>query len=510
MSAPGLTYPTLTFMLALGTAAGVVAAQRRLRLPQRLAVATVAFVVTSAMVQSLLVYANTTWNSVRTVVPAAWASGVPPAFPPGDGPLWASIYPPLAYVFQLPLAWMPTPQSMVWAGQTLSVVLLAVPLGLMLHRWGTAGGALGAGVAWVAAAAAVFSLPGLASAALTVHVDAPATSMGLLATLAALHPARPLRSALLAGGLAAASVLCKQTMLPLVGLLVAVIAVGHGRQGVGVFLLGFAGTGVVLLGLLLTQMSPAGLWHNAFTVPSRHPWRDDTASPLMTATFAAFTSLWPLWLAAPVLGTLAWRGSSLPARPVAVLLLGAMALLPAGVAGYAKFGGHVNNFAPSGFFLLAAAMLLLSSVAVSRQGRLSPAGTVALVLAALASAHRLQEVYRRGPVIPLHDQAAELVRTAPGRIYLPWHPLAHFVVEGRLTHQSFGVLDREKAGEVVSDDWLRRYMPPDAEVLGFDYPPRLPPDPMADRLFERLRDEFPLPASVPGFPGWTFFARERP
>lgn len=507
MPPSGLSQLPLTLTVALVAAIAVALTSRKHPALPRLLLPPAAFLTTLALAQSLLVYANTTWNSVRAVVPVAMAHGVPPVFPPGEGPLWAAIYPPLAYVLQLPISLLPTPQSVVHAGQLHGLLLLALPLTFLLRQHGGPATSLAA----VIAAALVVHLPGLTGAALTVHVDPAAIAFALGACLPLLRPTLTPRAALLSGALTAASILCKQTMVPLAVLLPLVLALTGHRRPAAFFLLGLFAATAVLLAAFLSFLSPAGLWNNTFRVPSAHPWRDDTPTPLRHAAAKAFASLWTLWLIVPAL----WWARRFPpspvrpsARPHLLLLLAAVALLLTGIAGYAKFGGHLNNFAPTGFFLLAATMLLLSSLPSDRLARIVM--PLLLILASAAMLARLHDIHRLGPRPALHNEALALVRTAPGRIYLPWHPLAHFLAERRLTHQSFGVLDREMAGQPISDAWLWQYLPPDTELLGFDFPPRLPPDPMADRLFERLRPRFPLPAEVPGFPGWTFYAKEPP
>lgn len=509
MPPSGLSQLPLTLAVALVAAIAVALTSRKHPALPRLLLPPAVFLTTLALAQSLLVYANTTWNSVRAVVPVAMAHGVPPVFPPGEGPLWAAIYPPLAYVLQLPISLLPTPQSIVHAGQLHGLLLLALPLTLLLRQHGGPAMSLGA----VLAAAIVVHLPGLTGAALTVHVDPAAIAFALGACLPLLRPTLTPRAALLSGALTAASILCKQTMVPLAVLLPLVLALTGHRRPAAFFLLGLIAATAALLAAFLSFLSPAGLWNNTVLVPSNHPWRDDTPTPLLASTLRAFTSLWTLWLVLPILAVAA-RFAAPPQRPpsatppLLLLVLAALALLPTGIAGYAKFGGHLNNFAPTGFFLLAATMLLLSWLPSNRLTLV--AVPAFLLLATAASSSRLLDIHRLGPRPALHNNAFALVRTAPGRIFLPWHPLAHFLAERRLTHQSFGVLDREKAGQPVSDAWLWQYLPPEVELLGFDFPPRLPPDPMADHLYQRLGPAFPLPAGVPGFPGWTFYAKEPP
>jgi hypothetical protein len=468
-------------------------------------------------------YTSAAWNSARAVVPVALAHGVPPYFPPGEGPLWASIYPPMGYLLYTPIALLRTPTAVIQFGQVLNLLFLFVPLAVLLTR--SARTEEGRSPAFPIAVALLLCLTlatvqlGLSNATYIVHVDPPAIGLALAACVPLVSRTVTNRAIVMSAVLASASLFCKQTMLP-VGLVLPVyLAITSGRRAAGTFLAVFLGSSAVFAGVFLLLWSPSGMFNNLFLVPAAHPLRDDHPRPWVYAATEFYRSLGPLVPLAVLATAAAWVAlrkepvrNRLTACPAFLLLVVAAGLLPTSLAGFAKFGGFVNNFAASGYFLLAAfgsAMVLLLTWApqgnLARWAWVWRTSTVLLtvLICADVSQKRLADIKARPPRTSPHQTAFYALQAQPGRMYFPWLPLSHFLADGSLTHQSFGIWDREKAGQEVTDRWLWQYIPADAEVIAFDTPPVV----AQDRALQRLSETFSLPAEVPALRGWTAFAR---
>lgn len=516
---PLVALPLLFTLLLAVIAVGVTASLLRraeLDWPLKYALLLSVAVTTFAVVLTAHTYTNAVWNSARAVIPVSLVRGVPPYFPPGEGPLWASIYPPLAYVLYAPIAFAQTPANVIRLGQIMGFLFIWVPFVLLLIRASQPFASRDPGVI----AATVFGLSfatttlGLSNATFIVHVDPPAIGLALAACIPLLGVASPSRRALaLSAALAAASVFCKQTMLPVALAIPLYLALATTPRHALTFLGVFLATATALLAACLLAFSPSGMLNNILVVPASHPWRDDHPHPLLYASqrYLLEVGLFPLFAAAIV--GIDWRNlrplprlRRLAARPAFLLFFVGIALLPGSIAAFAKAGGFVNNFATSAYFFLAVFSLWPLSIGdvPNRLSRLLYA--LLLIVICIRPVNRLVEISNLPPRPNIHDAAYTALLDNPDRIYFPWLPLSHYLANRTLTHQSFGIQDRENARQGVSDAWLRQYIPPHTEVIAFD----TPPSPAQDRAFSRLAPEFPLPVTIPSLPGWPSFAKLPP
>jgi hypothetical protein len=440
------------------------------------------------------------WNSVRAAIPWQLAHGGRIYFRPGEGPLWCNIYPPLGFVLQMPVGLGRTPDQVIRIGQGISLAWIVGPMAFLAAR--LAPGAVTAAEraraalrGGVLALAAVTIVRPIADVATLVHVDGPALGLAVLAS--AVVMGNPPRWAWgWAGVLAAGSVGCKQTMIAVPVLLFIWAAATGGTRIAGRFAAGFAAAAAALCVGAAAAFGWDAMWYDIVTVPSRHEFPGGLADSVRAGLLEGNRLLAALSLPA-LAGVLFARGHRTSTTlPLAL----AAAQIPVSLLGFMKFGGGENNFAYAGIFLLAA----LVAVTSARGPCHRVATRVLLVLAALASARLLSNQEQSIVESPSpHRQAYDAIRTRPGALYFPWYPLSHLLAEGRETHQSWGVLDRQMAGEPMSDPWLAEYMPPDPRYLCYLSPPD-----RFELIYARLGPRYPRVAAVPGLPGWTCFARE--
>lgn len=494
---------------------------------EALVVLSLALATASAMKWGQL-QSNHVWSSVRAAMPVAMTRGIPPYFPPGQGPLWASIYPPLGYVLYLPIALGRTPQQVIYIGQWLGLAFLYLPLCWAMWR-SSAGIEVNPGNArrWAGILAGVAislaastTLPALFNATFTIHVDPPAVGLALAACVLVWKSGdNPpgLGALIFSAGLVAGSVYCKQTMLPVAAAISVWLAVKFPFRSAITWSTAFLVFAALGAGLCLLLLSTPGLINNCFTVPAAQGWRDESASPLLFAAGEMIRSLNPLpAISVALVGVavaLQPRASGFRrsfTEPSALLLLVGLAEIPAGLAGFAKVGGHNNNFFYTGYFLMACVTVLIARwLAHSGVGEVLPwrkwlvAGT--LLWAISLSLSRLEEASRLADVPDQQDQAYVAILRNPGRIYFPWHPLSHLMAENRLTHQSFGISDRVFAKQEVSDKWLLDYLPPKMEVIAWSTPPST-----SDFVYQRFKAEFTQRVEVPELPGWFCLSRPIP
>ena len=193
-------------------------------------------------------------------------------------------------------------------------------------------------------------------------------------------------------------------------------------------------------------------------------------------------------------------------HPRTLLLVVALALAVGGVMTRVKVGAGVNAHAFALFFLAicAAGALTDACAGADARRRTIAAGVLGCLLAGgiafgASSLARLPELLRTLPQNP-ETTGFELARSAPGAIYFPSHPLLTLYAEGRGSHVSYGVYDRDLAGHPVPLELFRAFTAPRLERVALwatsdDYILRRLPG------FTQAREYGP-------HPGWRLIERE--
>jgi hypothetical protein len=194
-------------------------------------------------------------------------------------------------------------------------------------------------------------------------------------------------------------------------------------------------------------------------------------------------------------------------NPWAMLLMVGLAEVPFSISGYIKMGGDVNSFSFALFFLCAANTLMLIKLANSPSDSVRHFSCASLLaLAGLLG-------WSEGPVIlrigasaaslSLAEQqvAYRFIRQNPEVAYFPNFPLAHLMAQGKLYHDTTGVIDRELAGLSINALQFQQYVP-NMEVVAFGNEGSLW---KGHDLMQEFMAAFDQKASLSELPGWTVY-----
>ncbi|WP_428940916.1 hypothetical protein [Fontivita pretiosa] len=524
-----------------------------------------ALALSAARVVALLPYApRDAWSCSRMTPGVAWAMGDRLYHPPGQGPLLVRMYGPVSAMVYAPTALLATPTVGVLAGAGINLALFAIPMVWFLRCSGMAATGERPDASFILVGAALFALfathvTKLLYTAAAVTVDAPA--IGLAACACAMlvrsaGSAAPLRSGLLVGALAAASLWSKQTLAPIVvALPVYVLLVGGWRWGWRCILGMVLAAGAISYALLLAFGVEAMLFHTLI-VPVRHPWQWpwlDKPHALLRAMRMIRADAMPalvllivglglrlLCAAAVRLGEARRPESTRHVRlsdriaawaranPWLVPALLAICVLPTTGLAYAKVLGRGNNAAATSYFLLlAACSAIITALQVCFRGSDASRDTGPAISASAAGDSAVVRPWARvlamsvclafvlgiaarprewlalprqfalwGELSSSHLQIAyQYARQHPGEVYIPQYPLATLFSEGRAYHYEPAIQDLHLAGLTLSPRQLDEGLPPRLRQI-------LVRDEIPAHLPVQLRQRFTRVDRPADMPGW--------
>ncbi len=468
--------------------------------------ATAAALILAFLVPRRLLEANRHWdyNAVRLARSFVLAAGEPLYAGPASGAILDTIYGPIGAVAYLPVTVLRAPAPAVLAGQVLAGLYVFLPAAWLLLRR-SRGRRLPALLAFLAFAALACGLRSLAYVSFTIHVDAPALGLGLLAVgaVSGARAARPRRWQI-AATLAVLAVWTKLVLLPLPAALALWAAWSGGRRRLATFLGYLALAAAAVSAVVIACFGPLdNLVLNLWTVPASHtlPGLSRLAAGVR-GLLVEEAAAWILWLAAAGLRWLG--GGDLRRDPVWAFGLTALLTAPLAVMARLKIGGDVNAHAYVSIFLVTGALLSLAGSAP----RLAAARRLLAILAPAASALLLavrppETLAGRTatPAPPPHQLAWEYATRHPGEVYFPRLTLASLLAEGRVYHQMPGLVDRRIAGIPTSRRHLLAHLPERLEAVAFY------DNAFRCRPAELGLPEFSRPTRDPELPGFIVFRR---
>lgn len=442
-------------------------------------VAVAASLVAACVAARVLLAPQWDWNAARLMFAFALARGFDIYPTAGSEPAVGCIYGPVFPVAYLPATLLDSPTLAVLAATLLAVGMSVGPALAFLRSCAPADRLRWLG--FVALVGTCLGAPPLRYSTFSVHADAPA--LGLLTGAAALWLRAASRQStyLPAAFLVALALWCKQIVapaalgLPLWSLLVS------GRRSALRGCTALSVAGLVVSAIAIVVFGLPDLLFNLITLPGATPWYGSgTRLQRLGPVVRDYAIVVLPWLAALVtFAALHWRG--LPAAPTAwrswlqhhpwvLLALLSAVLAPASVLAKARFGGGVNSWTPSLYFLvLACFCAVLGSTRTNGNQAVAPwAARCARVLtlvytvgvaARVALGGDLQDWQRhetRHPFANPQQQAHDFLLAHPGSTYFPWNPLAHLLAERRLVHYADGVIIRIFAGAPLSQEEFDR------------------------------------------------------
>ena len=272
------------------------------------------------------------------------------------------------------------------------------------------------------------------SAALFIQPDTWAVGFGLLSLLPLANATAPAsaRAGWSAALLCAAAAWSKQpeTALAFAHLIYLAarfnlrVALLHARR------LAVAGGG--WLALFVWVFGFEGLWFNTVALPAAIP-----SVPLLPKLLESHhLGLGLVTLAAPALGLFFARRAIFHRQsPYLLFALAYLCTVPTNVLGFATYGGTSNALHAQLYLTPLLAVLAAGAITSARRacGMALLGALVATIEVGVVFLHMHQTPPLR-PQIDVAHEVVELARAQPGRVYLPWFPLAHFFAEGRIYH----------------------------------------------------------------------------
>lgn len=441
--------------------------------------------------------------------------------PPG-GPLYSSLYGPMAAVTYLPAALFSSPNSAVLAGAAITALLCFLAAAFVHFAGLKPGGKSGDVLAFLALGFLMCFLEPLKYSCFNIHADGPGLALGAFAC-GALYSSRlkKWRIALPVSALCAVlCVFCKQMFLPLPLVLLLYFWLAEGRRQATRYLLWLAAAGGIAVTAAAMAFGLEPLYHCLIWIPGHHPWyppsRMVSAMQAMRSSIRVSMPV-PIILLAGLIYVLSGarlRGQSLralAANRCVPLLMAGVALAPFSIAGRAKVGGDVNSLSFALFFLAAGLTVMLADAAraAESEGTRRLAGSVLLAITLTLAVSEaplaldLPAGVRRLAQAPQQVAYAYLQRH-PGEAYFPWFPQSHYFAEHKFRHYAFGVVDRLMAGEPVTPAAFRAYIPADPRVIAFsaDGTPEL-------FGFDLMRylPAYRYQVKDPELPGWLVYSR---
>ncbi|HET7536463.1 MAG TPA: hypothetical protein VFJ90_08420, partial [Candidatus Didemnitutus sp.] len=299
------------------------------------------------------------WSACRLAAVFGWVHGYPLYSPIDHGPINGWLYGPVAAIAWLPATLAASPQSALMVAALINLGFLLIPLHCVA-RQSMPQSRLGAGLLFVAGAAALPQLYPTWYMASALNVDAIAVGLGTGSCLLLLRRDTGNSRLVLAALLGVLAVWTKQVEAPLVVAQCGWLWFCRDRRAALTFVLAYGGFMAAIAGAVFSLLSVRDVIFNLWTVPSHHAfiggWRAAWGELADLSKYGL-----PLWAPCLVALVIAARGKKnecnepAPAEGTALLFLAALVLLPTGIMATIKMGGDRNSL-HSVYYLLAAAL----------------------------------------------------------------------------------------------------------------------------------------------------------
>jgi len=433
-----------------------------------------------------------------------------------NGPSNGFFYPPLGAWFYIPAAFsgilLHSVIIALVAGWSMSMVCIFAPvviLLVLLQRARTAS-YFASLMTLFLAACLIFSVPQLRYVATMVHVDSPALlflgiSVILLLPIVRSDHFLPDWRVITSGCFLAAASCCKQSVWPILPVLVAICVHCHGVKEAGRFLLAVIITGALLIGTMLLVENGT----EAYQMIWKWPTRQMVVTPASMVFQMLVTSLVPIFGILIILA-IALRSGSLKLsesekQSLIYLLLIALWMTPFAIITRMRIGADWNHLVIPSYFLLLGIVLLFPlmasrMIAVSDWKEYGMAGIIFAILLLF-----LMPFYSKNCGWYLwthdsHEQALHAAAAKEGRVYFPWQTLSTLILEKKLYHIDDCLRYEEAAG------WKR----PDASIVRFlpEPPFKIAVRPFGSPSYLVQKEGLSEVAPLASLPGWKIYQRD--
>ena len=437
------------------------------------------------------------WNYARLATTFAIKYGYPLYYLPGQGPIFSNQKGPFGYLVYLPATISNSPVLSLVISLIISILFFSLPIGWLFSKNGSNNLTINllsfAGFIWFCLLAA--ASPVLKESAFITHVDAPALGLGALAC-GVLYQRKTKSHTLVfvsSAVLAILSVWTKQIMFPILLALPIYVWLAKGRRAFIRYFLCLTIVGLTISMILLILFNPKALFFQMFTHLSQVPWEGMSQGLFSTSLKVLYELFKNSLIAIIILGfylifqLLDWRNQIrfrgliscrsmqefCQNNPWILPILVAIFMTPSSIIARIKYGGDINSFSFTIYFLLAAALLaLVQSNLVLKylsQERViayfSQGATIFLLLYFIytsepfnikSSLKNINTIMQQNlPVQIAYDYA----KKHPNTVYFPRLPIVTLMSEGKMYHFEYTVYERKLSGFPVSEQHFQAYIP---------------------------------------------------
>lgn len=434
------------------------------------------------------------WNEAKLAPVVAMTYGYDLYQDPDAGVMTGWIYGPIAALLLLPGALGKTPTGVMLIGVTINFLAYFIPsiwlLSLicrgMARQWLLL---LTLFLFWY-----TLSDEGLTRCTTIAGADGPGLGLAACA-VAAIYRTRTNFNLILGAGFAVLCCWTKQSYLTLPVGMFAYVAIADGPKRAAMFA-GFVTVAAIIISTpLVWYFGASRMYFHMIEMPGHHPLRENQTSYFLAWSAAALDLFRVSVRAIGILGiSLAMSAFLAPepaqglrrwitSRPWLLLLFIALFLVPSSIIPYSKVGGFLNTLACTHYFLLLGACGALAAT-FQRASTVPPLARsifamLCVITLVTAANDMFSDASRLWPYLSRPRQAKqtllyEYVRARPGTVYCPWQPLTTLLVDRKLYHFEWGVMDRVYAKRNPTNGQIANHVPATmSQVIYVENPPSL-------------------------------------
>ncbi len=430
------------------------------------------------------------------------------------GPIITSLYGPLSALAYWPATWAPSLAKIVPIGVICSILLFFAPVSVLILR-GRFAKAKPLSLSFLSVFCFVFLAALLSStkrSAFTIHADAPA--LGLSACACAFiywkksfrHESLPL---FLSAFFAMMAIWSKQTAVPILIALPVFVLWADGVKSFLKYLALLFISVVFFLAFSAMLFDPKDMFDSMIRMPGRHPMKSQgwgvvikAVVRLLRENLLVFALSLPAAWPALIRHKKSWRGWANTYR-WSLFWITALFMAPLALLSSLKVGGSNNTLSFVSYFSLTGALLAFTELFrplrknflhhFAAKALLSYTVILTLITAPLVFYRMAENDKKRFSAKDAYDYAL----AHPGTAYFPRLTLVHLLAEGKIYHETEGLLDRKSAGIPFSEKLFKAYLPENLELIGFNGENHRKSLPLAG-FKKRTRN-------YPGLPGFTVY-----
>ncbi len=441
------------------------------------------------------------WNAARITPSVAWTKGYDVYYPATEGPILNTLYGPGTVLAFTPSALGSDPTSATLIAGVINVSSMSLPLLLLFLvaradkanrtlRW----------LCWVLTCGSIYVYFGTAYAITSIHADAPAMGMMVLAAVAlvVVKDLPSVRRLTFCAFLAALSCFTKQIeVFALPGLFFYIALAFSWRHAFIYTGLVIGWTVVLAVAFGATMGGFSDMMFNIVKVPSLHEWKGPKMAILIKSGLnMTLSSAFLLMLLAPFLcrafhmrnHRLGDISGALHSHRWILFLFMAVTMVPGSLMGEVKIGGMENSYHTLYYLMIAAGLALfawvgrMDDVEQKRKALVGVYLVTALVIG--MRVHGLLNLLRAPKVWHnTQQQAYEFAKKHPNQVMFPWNPLSTLYADGKVYHFEYGVYDRVFAGFKTDPEHFAKHIPEELTYI----------------IWRHRRECFQIPQHLPEF-----------